>query len=167
MKDVFPNAKQYDNPTKNIYGFIIQNESKLELFHLTNDKFEKTLGNINKIIEHKKEIMSKTPNAQLYGFLKYEKQNSEPEFKITDIISKGDKKSVTGKRCKLKTSSEIKKTLNKLDDRILRAGVKNESIGKFCNDVEVLLRRNDLIKKNGKKWFYSAEEAFIAFEYGK
>ena len=167
MKDVYPDAKQDINPIKNIYGFIIQNETKLELFHLNNNKlFEKTLGNLNKIIENKKHSMSKTPYAQLYGFLKYEKKNSEPVFKITDIISKGEKKSVRGLSCSSKTSSEIKKTLNKLDDKLIRSGIKHQSKIAFCNDAEVLFRRNDLIKKNGKKWFYSPEEHHIMFEYG-
>ena len=167
MKDVYHDSKQDKNPIKNIYGFIIQNETKLELFYLNkNNIFEKTLGNLNKIIEYKKEIMSKTPYSQLYGFLKYEKKNSEPAFKITDIISKGDKKSVRGLTCNSKTSSEIKKTLNKLDDRLIRTGIKHQSKIAFCNDVDVLLRRNDLVKKNGKKWFYSPEEHYIFFEYG-
>jgi hypothetical protein len=167
MKDLYPDSKQNTNPIKNIYGFIIQNEAKLELFYLNNNNvFEKTLGNITKIIEYKKHIMSKTPYSQLYGFLKYEKKNSEPVFKITDIISKGDKKSVRGLTCRSKKTSEIKKTLNKLDDRLIRSGIKYQSIPAFCNDVEVLLRRNDLIKKNGKKWFYSPEEHYIFFEYG-
>jgi hypothetical protein len=109
--------------------------------------------------------MLKTPYAQLYGFLKYEKKNTEPVFKITDIISKGEKKSVRGLSCSSKTASEIKKTLNKLDDKLVRFGIKHQSKVAFCNDAEVLLRRNDLIKKNGKKWFYTPEEHYIMFEY--
>jgi len=168
MKDLFPDAKQDANPIKNIYGFIIQNETKLELYYLNkNNLFEKSLGNLNKIIENKKYIMNKTPYAQLYGFIKYEKHNSEPVFKITDIISKGEKKSVRGLTCNSKTTSEIKKTLNKLDDKLIRSGIKYQSKMAFCNDIEVLLRRNDLIKKNGKKWFYTPEEYYIFFEYSK
>jgi len=168
INDIFPNAKKDKNPIKNIYGFIIQNESKLEFYQVNDDnKFEKTLGNINKIIEFKRNIMNKTPYAQLYGFIKSEKQNSEPVFKIADILSKGDKKSVKGLTCISKTYSEIKKTINKLDDKIIRSGVKNDSRTSFCNDVEILLRRNDAIKKNGKKWFYNPEDYFINFEYDK
>ena len=165
MKDVYPNSKEDDNPLNNIYGFIIQNESKLELFQFNKNKvLEKELGNLNKIIEYKKSIMNKTPNAQIYGFLKYEKKDSEPVFKITDTISKGEKKSVRGLTCNSITSSEIKKTLNKLDDKLIRYGIKYQSKLAFCNDVEVLLKRNDLLKKNGKKWFYTPEEHYIMFE---
>jgi len=166
MKDIYPNSKQDANPMNNIYGFIIQNESKLELFEFNKNKvLEKTLGNLNKVIEYKKNIMNKTTNAQIYGFLKYEKKDSEPVFKITDTISKGEKKSVRGQTCNSIPSSEIKKTLNKLDDKLIRYGIKYQSKFAFCNDVEVLLRRNDLIKKNGKKWFYTPEEHYIMFEY--
>ena len=125
------------------------------------------MGNLTKIIENKKEILSKPPYANIYGFLKYEKKNSEPVFKITDIISKGEKKSVRGLTCNSITSSEIKKILNKLDDKIIRYGIKYQSKLAFCNDVEFLLKRNDLINKNGKKWFYTPESYYIMFEYGK
>ena len=168
INDIFPNAKKDKNPIKNIYGFIIQNEAKLEFYKVNEDnKFEKTLGDITKIIEFKRNIMNKTPYAQLYGFIKSEKQNSEPVFKITDILSKGDKKSVKGLTCGSQTSSEIKKTLNKLNDKIIHYGIKYYSKPAFCNDIEILLRRNDAIKKNGKKWFYNQEEQFIMFEYDK
>jgi hypothetical protein len=165
INDIFPSAKKDKNPIKNIYGFIIQNESKLEFYKINDDnKFEKTLGDINKIIEFKRNIMNKTPYAQLYGFIKSESQNSEPVFKITDILSKGDKKSVKGLTCTSKTYSEIKNTINKLDYKLISSGVKNDSRVAFCNDTEILLRRNDAIKKNGKKWFYNQEEQFIMFE---
>ena len=29
----------------------------------------------------------------------------------------------------------------------------------MCDDIEVILRRNDSIKKGGVRWFFSAEEA--------
>jgi hypothetical protein len=108
--------------------------------------------------------MNKTPYAQLYGFIKSETQNSEPVFKIADILSKGDKKSVKGLTCTSKTYSEIKNTINKLDYKLISSGVKNDSRVAFCNDTEILLRRNDAIKKNGKKWFYNQEEQFIMFD---
>ena len=98
MKDIFPNQKHSSNPKENIYGFIIQNEATLELYSaLDNNTFEKNLGNLKKVKEQRKSIMDKIPNSKLYGFLKYEKQNTEPIFKITDIIAKGEKKSVRGK----------------------------------------------------------------------
>ena len=42
MKDVFPDTRQETDIKKSIYGFIIQNENKLELFILNSEKeFEK------------------------------------------------------------------------------------------------------------------------------
>ena len=164
MKDIFPNQKQSSIPKENIYGFIIQNEAILELYSVKdNNIFEKNLGNLKKVKEQRKSIMDKTPNSKLYGFLKYEKQNTEPIFKITDIIAKGEKKSVRGLTCSSKTTSEIKKNLNKLDDKVLKSEIKHQSKVAFCNDVEIILRRNDVTKKDGKKWFYTPEEYSIYF----
>jgi len=165
MKNIFPENKLDSNPIKNIYGFIIQNENNLDAYHITpQNTFEKTL-NKKKIIEYKQNIMKKTPHSQLYGFLKYEKGNAEPVFKITDT-SKGEKKSIRGLTCTSKTTSESKKTLNKLDDKIIRSGIKDDSKIALCNDIEILLRRYDTISKNGKKWYYSPEEHYIMFESG-
>ena len=171
MKDISPEIKNdtaiRKNIYDNIYGFIVRSETKLELFKLniSTKTFENTEGNIKKILENKKNILYKTPPAKLFGFLKYDKHNSAPVFKITDNISKGAKKSVRGLKCSSKPASEIKDTLVKLNDKILKT-VKKDSKFAFCNDVEILLRRNDILKKDGKKWFYTPEEQYIYFEYG-
>ena len=167
MTDIFPDFKQNIDLKKNIYGFIIQNDNKLELFYFTPEKkFEKNQGNLKKVVENRKEIINKTPSNKLYGFLKYEKHNMSPVFKIIDIIAKGEKKSVKGITCKTKKTSEIKKNLNKLDDKVLRSPTANYSIRVLCNDIEILMKRNDTIKKDGKKWYYSPEEFYILFESG-
>jgi hypothetical protein len=165
MNDIFPDYKPDSDSKNNIYGFIIQNDNKLELFYFTTDKkFEKNQGNLKKVVEHRFSILNKTPNNKLYGFLKYEKHNLPPVFKVTDIISKGEKKSVKGITCKTKKTTEIKKNLNKLDDKVLRSPHANYSIRVLCNDIEILMKRNDIIKKDGKKWYYSPEEYYILFE---
>jgi hypothetical protein len=167
MNDIFPDYKSDSDSKNNIYGFIIQNDNKLELFYFTTDKkFEKNQGNLKKVVEHRFSILNKTPNNKLYGFLKYEKHNLPPVFKVTDIISKGEKKSVKGITCKTKKTTEIKKNLNKLDDKVLRSPHANYSIRVLCNDIEILMKRNDIIKKDGKKWYYSPEEYYILFESG-
>jgi hypothetical protein len=157
MKDVFPDTKQETDIKKNIYGFIIQNENKLELYILNSNKeFEKNQGNLRKIIEHHKKNMSKTPNNKLYGYLKYEKGREIPIFKLTDIATKGE-------TCFTKKTHEIKKTLNKLDDKILKD--RNVLINKniLCNDIELIMKRNDLLNLDGKKWYYTPEEYEIYF----
>jgi hypothetical protein len=167
MNDIFPDYKLDSDSRKNIYGFIIQNNNKLELFYLTPDKkFEKNQGNLKKVIENKLMHLNKTASNKLYGFLKYEKNNLPPVFKITDIIAKGEKKSVKGITCRTKKTIEIKKNLNKLDDKVLRTPNANYSIRVLCNDIEILMKRNDTIKKDGKKWYYSPEEYYIVFESG-
>ena len=167
MNDIFPDYKTDVDPKKNIYGFIIQNDIKLELFYFSPDKkFEKNQGNLKKVVENRFRLLNKTPSNKLYGFLTYEKHNTVPVFKIIDIIAKGEKKSVKGITCKTKKTTEIKNNLNKLDDKILRSPNANYSIRVLCNDVEILMKRNDTIKKNGNKWYYTPEEYYIVFKSG-
>jgi hypothetical protein len=164
MKDVFPDTRQETDIKKSIYGFIIQNENKLELFILNSEKeFEKNQGNLRKIIEHHKKLMNKTPSNKLYGYLKYEKGRDAPIFKITDIITKGDKKAVSGNVCSTKSVNDIKKNINKLDDKILKNKNIVTSKNVLCNDIEILMKRNDEIKLDGKKWYYTPEEYEIYF----
>lgn len=163
LNDVFPDSKTETDIKKSIYGFIIQNENKLELYILNaNKEFEKNQGNLRKVIEQRKIILNKTPNSKLYGYLKYEKGREVPLFKITDI-TKGEKKSASGITCATKKTNEIKKKLNRLDDKILKnkAFLMNKNI--LCNDIEVLLKRNDIMKVDGKKWYYTPEEYEIYF----
>lgn len=155
------NIKDIDN----IYGFIIQNDYKLELFILTDDKkFEKNQGNLRKIIEFRKNQMKATPPNNLYGYLKYEKGIDIPAFKIVDLFTKGDKKSVSGIKCITDSTTDIKKKLNKLDDKILRSKHVNYNKNALCNDIELLFVRNNAVRLNNKKWFYTPEEYFIVFE---
>jgi hypothetical protein len=160
MSNIFPDRKKDKD---NIYGFIIMNESKLELWSaLESGGFENDSGNINKIKEFKKDQLNKTPMAKLYGYLKYEKHNSEPSFKVTDL-SMGEKKSVTGGTCVISPLKDILKKIKIIDSRILRSENFQYSKNIVCNDLEVLLKRNDNVKLTGKKWYYTPEEYHIYF----
>lgn len=164
IKDVFPDTKTENNIKKSIYGFIIQNENKLELYILNaNKEFEKNQGNLRKVIEHHRKTMNKTPNNKLYGFLKYEKGRDIPLFKITDVITKGEKKSVIGFTCFTNKTHEIKKILNKLDDRVLKDKNVLDNKNMLCNDIELIMKRNDANHVDGKKWYYTPEEYEIYF----
>jgi len=165
FKDISPNIKENSDYKKNIYGFIIQNINHLELFVYNNDTkiFEINSGNIKKVIEHKKSLLDKTPKNKLYGFLKYEKKN-EVVFKITDIVEKGDKKSVKGITCTSPSTTIIKTNLGKLEPKLIK-NINYNSKTALCNDMEMLLKRNDIIKLNNKKWFYTPEEYYIYFEH--
>jgi hypothetical protein len=164
LNEVFHNIKQDKDAKKSIYGFIIQNITHLELFILNdNKKFEKNQGNLKKIIEYRKNIMKTTPNNKLYGFLKYEKGSDTPFFKITDIVTKGEKKSVRGITCITDATTDIKKNLNKLDDKILKNKFASTNKNALCNDIELLMKRHDNDKLDGKKWYYTPEEQEIFF----
>ena len=165
LKDVFPDTKHEHDIKKNIYGFIIVNEeSKLELYILNNsNQFEKNLGNLKKIVENFKSKLAKTLNNKMYGFLKYEKPNDGPTFKITDVVVKGDKKTTRGSTCVYKRINDIKKNLNKLDDRILKNKNVLDNKNALCNDVEILLKRFDTLHQDNRKWYYTPEEYHIYF----
>jgi hypothetical protein len=162
--DIFPERKRDPDNRKNIYGFVIQNNAKLELFSaLPEGGFENNSGNVNKYKEYRKAILDKTPMNKLHGYLKYEKNNSEPIFKITDIAIKGEKKSVTGNICTLKGAKYIISKIKSLDSRVVRGEGFQYTKTILCNDVEALLRRNDMNKVNSRKWYYSPEDYSIYF----
>jgi hypothetical protein len=164
FQDIFPERKRDADTRKNIYGFVIQNSARLELYSaLPEGGFENDSGNVNKYKEYRKAVLSKTPMNKLHGYLKYEKSNSEPIFKITDIAIKGEKKSVTGIICTLKGAKYIISKIKSLDSRVVRGEGFQYTKTILCNDVEALLRRNDMIKLNGRKWYYSPEDYGIYF----
>lgn len=165
MNDIFIDYKQNDKDIKKyIYGFIIATDNHLELYSLNEYKqFEKNQGNIKKVIEIKKNQLSKLPTSKLYGYLKYEKDKDSPIFKITDTLTKGEKKSVTGITCLTKNTNEIKKNLNKLDDKVLKGKFVFDNKNTLCNDIELLLKRYDSRNHEGKKWYYKPEEYLIYF----
>ena len=115
------------------------------------------------MIENKYNLLDKTPKNKLYGFLKYEKKN-EVVFKITDIVEKGDKKSVKGITCTSPSTTIIKSNLSKLEPKLIKNLIYTSKTA-LCNDMEILLKRNDNIKLNNKKWFYTPEEYYIYFEH--
>ena len=163
-KNINPNQKDNNDFRKNIYGFIIQHNNNLELwFYDTLTKiFEENSGNLKKVIEYKYNILNKTPNNNVYGFLKYEKNNVV--FKNVDFDEKGEKKSVKGISCNTMPTSTIKKLLFKLDPNFIK-NIKHNTRVAFCNDMEYLLKSKDNKLVNKKKWFYTPEEYFIYFEY--
>ena len=162
IKDIFPDYINDSDMKKNIYGFIIAFDGKMDLFILNDDgKFDRNLGNLKKIVENKKKQIELTPNNNFFGYLKYEKDKDKPIFKIVDI-TKGDKKSVTGITCFTRNLNDIKRNVQQLDDKILKG---NPVISKnaLCNDIEILMKKYDNKKYNGKKWYYKAEDYYIYF----
>jgi hypothetical protein len=89
-----------------------------------------------------------------YGYLKFDKSDQPALFKIRDL-TKGDKKAIKGITCGYKSRKEIFEHLNSLIPNA--KDISNKKV--MCDDIEVVLRRNDLARKDGKRWFFSAEEA--------
>ena len=96
---------------------------------------------------------------KIYGYLKFDKMDLPPMFKIKDI-SKGDKKAIKGITCIYKSRKEIYDHLKQISPNSKETkdiNINNKKI--MCDDIEVILRRHDKARKDGKRWFYSAEEA--------
>jgi hypothetical protein len=89
----------------------------------------------------------------VYGYLKYEKINKPPVFKIRNI-AKGDKKSIKGISCLYKSRNEILNHLKIFDNKVKLLG--NKKI--MCDDIEVYMRKYDLERKDNKRWFFTVEE---------
>ncbi len=92
------------------------------------------------------------PNL-LYGYLKFDKIDQPPQFKIKDL-TKGDKKAIKGITCSYKSRNEIYDHLVTLYPKTKEKNNKKM----MCDDIEVILRRNDIARKDGKRWFFSVEE---------
>ena len=78
---------------------------------------------------------------KIYGYLKFDKMDLPPMFKIKDI-SKGDKKAIKGITCIYKSRKEIYDHLKQISPNSKEIG--NKKI--MCDDIEVILRRIDKAK---------------------
>lgn len=142
-----------------IYGYKLIHNDK-QVFYVYNHEsheFEHDQGNRNKILEKQKEEMPNLkPESNIIGYLKFDKKDTPPSFKIRDIQSKGENKNIKGTSCAYKNKSEIYKYVKLLsnDDKSIDKGHKTM----MCNDIEVLLRRLDKKDKGKKRWFFNAED---------
>ena len=91
---------------------------------------------------------------QFYGYLKFDKADQPALFKIRDL-TKGDKKAIKGITCIYKSRKEIFDHLKSVNPTA--NDISNKKM--MCDDIEVIMRRNDIARKGGKRWFYNAEEA--------
>jgi hypothetical protein len=91
---------------------------------------------------------------QFYGYLKFDKADQPALFKIRDL-TKGDKKAIKGITCIYKSRKEIFDHLKSVNSSA--KDISNKRM--MCDDIEVIMRRNDIARKGGKRWFYNAEEA--------
>jgi hypothetical protein len=144
---------------KTIVGFrlVKDNEQTFYKYNYNNNLFEANINFKNQILDIQK-IMYKKNNKfvsnKVYGYVKYDKSDQPAQFKIRDL-SKGDKKAIKGITCVYKSRGEILQHLRNLSDKSKE--ISNKTV--MCNDIEVILRRNDKEEKDGKRWFFTVEEA--------
>jgi hypothetical protein len=147
------------NRDQTIVGFrLVENDNQtFYKYNSNNNSFSLDQGFQNQILDIQNVIYNKSnkfDSYKLYGYLKFDKIDQPPQFKIRDL-SKGDKKSIKGISCVYKSRPEIYQHLKELDNKSKE--VTNKKV--MCDDIEVILRRNDKSNKLGKRWFYTVEES--------
>lgn len=148
---------------KDIFGYrLVENEQQTFYKYIyDSENFVQDTGIQLQIVDLQK-IENSRNNEQpnkIYGYLKFDKMDLPPMFKIKDV-SKGDKKAIKGITCIYKSRKEIYDHLKQISPNTKDAkdiNINNKKI--MCDDIEILLRRNDKARKDGKRWFYSVEEA--------
>jgi hypothetical protein len=146
------------NKDKTIIGYrLVENDQQtFYKYQILDGSFELDAGLQLQVLDLQKMKYSRNlvKDAEFYGYLKFDKMDQPPQFKIRDV-SKGDKKALKGITCVYKSRPEIYQHLKKLEPKSKE--VTNKKM--MCDDIEVILRRNNKARKDGKRWFYSAEEA--------
>jgi hypothetical protein len=145
------------NSDKSIYGYrLIENDQQaFYKYQINENTFVFDTGIQLQILDLQKINYTKSSNISMfYGYLKFDKMDLPASFKIRDL-TKGDKKAIKGITCGYKSRKEIFEHLNSLIPNA--KDISNKKA--MCDDIEVVLRRNDLARKDGKRWFFSAEEA--------
>lgn len=143
------------------YAFILMKFDKLTVEYYDDKSltFVSDNGLLKKVIKLKLDILKKKTVNKLYGYLAYKGKNKEAVFKITDLIQKGDKKSVKGFKCLDGQSQDIKKYIKMISSTYFSNFNGNFNKKILCNDLELLLK----IKNNegGKIYFFTPEEYYI------
>jgi hypothetical protein len=148
------------NGDTQIYGYRIVDNDKQVFYRYISSQNDFVIdeGNQHRIIDAQKVKYLRLKGKDkitndLYGYLKFDKMDTPPLFKIRDF-SKGDKKSIKGISCVYKSRREIYEHLKSLYNNSKE--INNKKI--MCDDIEVVLRRYDKQRKDGKRWFFNVEE---------
>ena len=135
-----------------LYGFILAEFNKLNMFRW-DDAVEKT-GDIKQcfvedktklstLLSKRRQLLESQSNNKLFGFLTYTKNTTLPPiFKITDYLTRGEKKSVKGVACNSKQVPDIINYINTLDSAHKLIPFKNikHSRKLVCGDLEIIFR---------------------------
>ena len=147
--------KKSKKKSREIFGFIIAEYEKINLYVYRGKEFVLDNGNLRKILDKKKFSLNKKNINKIHGMLKYEVGN-KVAFKILDM-SIDDKKSRKGVSCSSKMKNQIITYLKMVTkDKII-----NKQKNIICSDLEYTLRALDTIYYKDKKWFLSPEEYLI------
>jgi hypothetical protein len=144
---------------KSIYGFrLIENDQQVFYkYQIHESVFDYDAGIQLQMLDIQKikySSMNFTNHNDFYGYLKYDKIDQAPSFKIRDL-TKGDKKAIKGITCSYKSRKEIYEHFKSIEPKAKE--ISNKKM--MCDDIEIVLRRNDVAKKGNLRWFFSAEEA--------
>lgn len=144
-----------------VYGFIVMNFDKLTFLYFDEDqlKFLQDNGLLKKVIKVKNNQLNNKGNNKLFGYLNYKDKYKEADYKITDLIQKGDKKSVKGFKCLNGQSQDVIKYIKMIQPKYFNKVSINKNKNVLCNDLEILMKMKDA--ENNKKFFYTPEEYFI------
>jgi hypothetical protein len=149
----------WDIKNDNIYGYKLIHNDK-QIFYVFNNEtheFEQDQGNRNKILEKQRELIPELPpDNNIIGYLKFDKKDTPPSFKIRDIQNKDDIKNIRGTNCAYKGKNEIYKYIKILSGNQTDIDKGHKNV--MCNDIELLLRRLEKKEGNKKRWFYNAED---------
>ena len=146
---------------KSIFGYrLIENDKQVFYkYNLKKENFDIDESIKSQILDLQKVnyINDSSKNLEknnFSGYLKFEKINKPPVFKLRNVV-KGDKKSIKGISCLYKSRREIYNNLKTFDNKVKSIG--NKKI--MCDNIEIYMRRNDIMKKDNKRWFFNVEES--------
>jgi hypothetical protein len=145
----------YQDNNNDIYGYRIIADNKQQFVAYNKGNFIIDDGNYQKFIDVQRyKNLNQLPDNLLYGYLKIDKISQPPMLKIRDARG-GDRKAIKGISCIYKSVNEIADYIEFLS-KGHKTSKKNKKL--MCDDIEIILRRNDKIKKNNSRWFYNAIE---------
>lgn len=145
----------YQDNNNDIYGYRIISENRQNFMAYNKGNFFLDEGNYQKFMDTQRfRNINQLPDNALYGYLKVDKISQPPLLKIRDARA-GERKAIKGISCIYKSVGEISDYLDFLS-KGHKISKKNKKL--MCDDIELILRRNDKAKKNNRRWFYNVME---------
>lgn len=154
-------VRENDDDT-GITGYLIGENSKINLYILDNNKLEKAkptdIEDLKESIQHK--IIKSGIINDFVGFMMEISKSGLVIFKTKNMLDKRSR----GARCDQAGKKTQLKILNIIYNDPIKYTSQNSKafkIPQLCSEQEFLLRYYDETKKDGKRWFFNYEEALI------